>query len=145
MAKKKSAPKRPAPTEHAEQTALMHWWRAACRTIDGYTPDVLLFAIPNGGDRHPAVAAKLRAEGVLPGVPDLFLAASRGGASGLWIEMKRVGGRVSPDQTAVHSKLANEGFAVAVAFGWVQASIAVRSFLGGDIGPGLCASFKDNK
>jgi len=65
-----------SPSEHYEQVCFVSWWR---RT----QPD-LLFAIPNGGWRGKAAAGKLRAEGVLPGVWDLF-APERG----LWIEMKR--------------------------------------------------------
>ena len=53
-------------------------------------PDLalLLFAIPNGGQRHLSVAAKLKAEGVLSGVPDLFLALPSGEFHGLWLELK---------------------------------------------------------
>ena len=57
--------------------------------------DVRIFAIPNGGSRSQSAGAKLKAEGVSAGVPDLFVPAWR-----LWIEMKRQkGGRVSPEQT----------------------------------------------
>jgi hypothetical protein len=52
------------------------------------------FAIPNGGQRHKAVAAKLKAEGVSPGYPDIaldwpsrdyhgFVLSSKGTARGL--------------------------------------------------------------
>jgi len=34
---------------------------------------LLYFAIPNGGARHIAVAAKMKAEGVRAGVPDLMI------------------------------------------------------------------------
>ena len=50
--------------EKTEQIAFCEWL-----TLKGY----LYFAIPNGGHRHPAVAAKLKAEGATPGVPDLFI------------------------------------------------------------------------
>ena len=57
------------PTEHEEQCALFEW-------ADCWFPMVsaLLFAIPMGGHRHIAVAAKLKAEGVKAGVPDIFFA-----------------------------------------------------------------------
>ena len=55
---------------------------------------IRIFAIPNGGARHPAVAYKLKAEGVLRGVPDLYIPEWK-----LWIEMKRIkGGVLSDDQ-----------------------------------------------
>ena len=75
------------PSEHLEQRELVKWFR---QTFKG----VRIFAIPNGGLRSLSVAAKLKAEGVSSGVPDLCVPAWR-----LWIEMKRVkGGVLSPDQ-----------------------------------------------
>ena len=75
------------PTEHHEQAELVKWFRRK------YGP-IRIFAIPNGGFRSRATAGRLKAEGVSPGVPDLFVPAWQ-----LWIEMKRLrGGRVSPEQ-----------------------------------------------
>lgn len=75
------------PSEDQEQMLLVQWFR---RTYTG----VRIFAIPNGGHRHPAVAAKLKATGTSSGVPDLFIPAWR-----LWVEMKRVkGGSLSAEQ-----------------------------------------------
>lgn len=75
------------PSEDHEQMMLVQWFR---RTFAG----VRIFAIPNGGHRHPAVAAKLKATGTSSGVPDLFIPAWR-----LWVEMKRVkGGSLSAEQ-----------------------------------------------
>jgi hypothetical protein len=75
------------PSEDHEQMMLVQWFR---RTFAG----VRIFAIPNGGHRHPAVAAKLKATGTSSGVPDLFIPAW-----GLWVEMKRVkGGSLSAEQ-----------------------------------------------
>lgn len=75
------------PSEDHEQMLLVQWFR---RTYAG----VRIFAIPNGGHRHPAVAAKLKATGTSSGVPDLFIPALR-----LWVEMKKhKGGSLSPEQ-----------------------------------------------
>ena len=35
-------------------------------------PDVVLFAVPNGGFRHRVEAARLKAQGVTAGIPDLI-------------------------------------------------------------------------
>jgi len=75
------------PTEHEEQRQFVQWFR---RTFH----DVRIFAIPNGGARSAATAGRLKAEGVVSGVPDLFVPAWK-----LWVEMKRTkGGSVSAEQ-----------------------------------------------
>lgn len=75
------------PTEHEEQREVVKWFR---QTHKG----VRIFAIPNGGQRSIAAAARLKVEGVSAGVPDLHVPAWS-----LWIEMKRSkGGSVSAEQ-----------------------------------------------
>ena len=75
------------PSEHLEQVRLVSWFRRQY-------PSVRIFAVPNGGARSGVQGAKLKAEGVSPGVPDLFIPAWN-----LWLEMKReTGGVVSPVQ-----------------------------------------------
>lgn len=48
----------------------------------------LIFAIPNGGKRDPRQGKWLKDEGLMAGVPDIFLALPGGGYAGLFIEMK---------------------------------------------------------
>jgi len=113
--------------EHREQVALVEW----AQLITPRCPALaLLFAIPNGGARHPAVAAKLKAEGVRAGVPDLCLPVARGGFHGLYVELKAAGGRVAPAQQQWHERLRAEGYAVVVAVGWVAAARALCDYLG---------------
>jgi len=105
------------PTEHEEQCALFEW-------ADWYLPTVsaLLFAIPMGGHRHKAVAAKLKAEGVKAGVPDIFFALPRNGKHGLFIEMKRIkGGSVRREQKAMIDRLRAAGYQVEVCKGFEAA------------------------
>lgn len=56
------------------------------------------FAVPNGGHRHIRTAAKLKAEGVRRGVPDLCFVLPGGRFAGL--ELKAKHGRLSDDQKA---------------------------------------------
>lgn len=97
---------------------------------------MLLFSIPNGGWRHKATAGRLKAEGLMPGVPDIFCAGVIAAAApGLFIEMKRLhGGRVSPDQRAVHERLRACGYRVDVCHGWVAAATEISRYLGIDSG-----------
>lgn len=98
-------------SEHTEQVALVEAiaWHANQRPALR-----LLYAIPNGGQRHKATAGKLRAEGVKAGVPDLCLPVARGGYIGCYLEGKVKGGRVRPEQRAWLAALAAEGHFTAV-------------------------------
>lgn len=99
-----------AATEHDLQVSCVRWFRLE---FPEYAS--LLMAIPNGGRRDYVAAAKLKAEGVVPGVPDLFLAVSSGGWHGLWVEMKNgKAGEVSPAQKEMHERLRAQGYRVEV-------------------------------
>lgn len=108
--------------EHLEQVALVRWFRLQ-------HPALVLLAIPNGGQRHPAVAAKLKAEGALAGVSDLLLMTARGGKHGLWLELKAKGGRLSESQKAFQAKAEAEGYAVATCYGFDEARAVVEEYL----------------
>lgn len=103
------------PLEHAEQAAVVAWFRETY-------PGVLIYAIPNGGARSAVAGAALKAEGVVAGMPDLHIPAWR-----TWVEMKRrKGGRVSPSQEAIHAYLRSIGDRVIVAHGAAQAQALLR-------------------
>ena len=91
----------------------------------------LLFAVPNGGDRHKATAGKLRAEGVKAGVPDYILPVAAGGFHGLAIELKRrQGGQTSREQAQWIEALRAEGWRAEVCKGWQQALSVLADYLG---------------
>lgn len=112
--------------EHIEQCALFHWagYQAKAR------PELaLMFAIPNGGHRHPATAAKLKAEGVKAGVPDICLPVARGEYHGLWIELKAGRNKPTPPQVQWHMRLSQQGYRVAVCYGWEAAREVIEEYL----------------
>jgi len=123
-------PGRPVRSEHLEQVQLV-------ARIRQFYPDVVVFAIPNGGLRSKTEAARLKAEGVLAGVPDLFVAESQRGFQGLFVEVKRDGaGRVSGPQRRIHRLLIERGYAVLLADrGLEDAWTEVDSYLRGRLGP----------
>lgn len=65
------------------QIACVNWFRMQYPQFR-----TLLFAIPNGGMRNVVTAARMKKEGVLAGVPDLFLSVPRGEWHGFYVEMK---------------------------------------------------------
>jgi len=117
-----------APLEHDEQCALFDWADLA----QGEHPELaMLFAIPNGGARHPAVAAQLKAEGVKAGVPDIFLACARGRWHGLFVELKRAdrSNHATSAQRAWMEMLRRHGFCAIVAYGFDEARLAIMAYL----------------
>jgi hypothetical protein len=118
---------KPIPTESADQIALFEWAALQC----GKYPELeLLYAIPNGGHRHKATAARLRAEGVKAGVPDLCLPVARGGFHGLYIELKREqGGQVQDTQLAWLANLTMQGYRAVVCKGFEAAVWEIESYM----------------
>lgn len=117
----------PASLESVEQMSLFRW--AAFHT--GKWPELrLLHAIPNGGMRHKATAARLKEEGVKAGVPDICLPVPRGVYHGLYIELKRLrGGRVSDEQEKWLADLTAQGFRAVVCRGWLAASEEIARYM----------------
>mgnify|MGYP001572150161 CR=1 FL=1 len=115
-------------TEHSEQVALFRW---AELNVRKYPELSLMFAIPNGGHRHIAVARRLKAEGVRAGVPDIQLPVPRGDWVGLWIEMKSKRGKCSPTQLGWHTSLVAAGHRVEVCYGCVDARNVILKYLAG--------------
>ena len=98
-----------APTEHAEQVAFVQ----RCRR-----ENIFVFSIPNGvnisdSKKRFAEIEKLKAEGLVKGIPDLFIPQYK-----LFIEMKRRdGGVVSESQKKVHKILRGLDYKVEVTNG----------------------------
>ena len=113
-------------SEHDEQKTLFSWAAYA----NGRFPELkLMFAIPNGGHRHKAVASKMKAEGVKAGVPDIFLPAPRGGYHGLFIEMKYGRNKASQPQLRWIDALAAAGYLAIICYGFEDAQENIISYL----------------
>ena len=120
-----------APTEHDEQVALFAW---AAENEAAHPELRNLFAVPNGGARHPAVAAQLKAEGVRRGVPDVFLAVMRRGNDGrtwggLFVEMKRKPNKPTPEQEEWIARLRASGYMAVVCYGAQEAEQCIMAYL----------------
>ena len=93
---------RACPTESQEQKSLFKWWRVYSR----HAPHLVMYHIPNGGRRDAITGARLKAEGVVAGVPDIFLAVPRQGFHGLYVELKRQkGGSLESSQEDIIARL----------------------------------------
>lgn len=113
-------------SEEAEQIAVIEWARA---NEHRWWELMFLFHIPNGGSRNKAEAAKLKRMGVKPGVPDLFLPAPRAIYTGLFIEMKRVGGDLENEQGPFLRCMSYQGYCARVCEGAGEAIAVLESYL----------------
>lgn len=137
---KKPRLSRPASSEHKEQAAVMEW----CRLHSGLWPELdFAFAIPNGaklpfrknrdGSRYSLEAIKLKQEGLLPGVSDIFIPAARGGFNGMFLEMKYGKNTVSDVQQVFIDAMKKYGYYAVPAWGYEQAVEIIKDYMLGKI------------
>ncbi len=112
-------------SELEEQIKVLNWARyiATDERLE------LLHHIPNGGWRGHNEAKMLKASGVLAGIPDLFLPVACGNYHGLYIEMKKVGGKLSSQQKTLITLLRNQGYKVEICYGYEQAIATISDYL----------------
>ena len=113
-------------SEHAEQAAFITW----CAYNEARFPELAwMYAIPNGGHRHKAVAAKMKAEGAKAGVLDLCLPVPRGPYHGLYLETKYGKNKPSPEQERWIAFLRSQGHYVEVCWGCEELIRATEKYL----------------
>ena len=139
--------------ESREQQALIEWARARAATCEELR---LLHSIPNGGFRRQIEAKILIGEGLLAGMPDLFLPVCKDPGDqvevsekyysdinnrppgrrlfcpkyfGLYIEMKYGKAKLSARQAEIQSALRMQGYKVITCWSWVHAAQAIEEYL----------------
>lgn len=95
--------------EHQLQVSCVKWFKQQY-------PKLLIWATPNGGQRNVIVASKLKAEGVLAGVPDLQIPVPRNGFNGLFIELKIGKNKPTDNQKIVMGRLVANGYKCEVCY-----------------------------
>jgi len=111
-------------TEHQEQSLLIKWFRLQHKAFAK-----CLWAIPNGGMRNMGTAIKLKQEGVIAGVPDLFLMIPKNGWHGMFIEMKAKGGKLQPNQQEFMGIATLLGYQSVVCYGFEDAKDLIQEYL----------------
>ena len=91
-----------------------------------------IYAVANGGHRHPAVASKLKAEGVRRGIADICIpfASKSGSYPGAYIEMKSPKGKVSVEQAEFLEFVRSQGYAVEIAYSCDEALRFIADYTG---------------
>ena len=88
--------------------------------------------VPHPQRRDAITGARLKAEGVVAGVPDIFLAVPRQGFHGLYVELKRQkGGSLESSQEDIIARLRQAGYRVEVCMGWWEAREVIENYLTG--------------
>lgn len=88
-----------------------------------------IYHIPNEARRSPVTAARLKAEGLRPGVPDLCIPVARGRYHSLYIEMKAPGGKPTEEQVGWIQRLRSEGMCAYVCYGAENAIALVGRYM----------------
>ncbi|NPA64464.1 MAG: VRR-NUC domain-containing protein [Epsilonproteobacteria bacterium] len=116
------------PSEHEEQSKFVRW----CRLNK-----IPVFSIPNGfwlPIKNKVIAAKyvakLKREGLSPGVPDLFIPIPNAGYHGLFIEMKVGGGYLRDEQKQWIRQLNERGYKAVVCYSANEAMKELEEYLG---------------
>jgi hypothetical protein len=110
--------------EHIDQVKVVQHFRA-------FYPDIIIAAIPNGGDRTASERVRLHSEGVLAGMPDLCVLEPKNGFHALFVEMKTKAGVVSGKQSALGLQLNAKGYQAVVARSAPDAIKIIEDYLNG--------------
>lgn len=126
------------PAEALEGDDMLRLFEWRDRAVNDCPELSLLYHIPNGGRRDSGEAARLKAEGVAAGVPDLHLPVPRYSAAepyskllylSFYCEAKRLDGRLTESQRYWFRALRQQGHMVIVGFGWRHIAEQVLSYL----------------
>ena len=135
--------KRAVPAEHAEQVALVRWWRTlGCRLRRDVQGEQMspgqLWSIPNGGTNSKITGHNLNLEGRQAGVADLCLQAMcrrpdpPGVYGALFLELKRQqGGRQSTAQKDFEALCWRCGYAYVLCRGCGEAILRITEYVSG--------------
>lgn len=96
-----------------------------------------LHAIPNGGTRggnarqRAVNGARMKSEGVRAGIPDIYLPYPSNGFHGLYIELKKIGGKPSKEQREFAEYCVAVGYRFAFCEGYLEAVGVILEYLEG--------------
>lgn len=123
-------PRTKKPIKHTEtnyQQQVVEWARLA--HMSGKYPNLDMLHCSLNGVKLSGTQAKIaKGQGMLSGVPDLFLPVPKNGFHGLFIEMKSGKGRLSTNQTCFLSKVELLGYKIAVCYSANEAIKTIENY-----------------
>lgn len=124
--------KRTKGVEQQHQEAFVDWFKKTYPELAELL-NLASFGENIGGRRMN----ELKAMGLTPGYPDLFLAYPKRlsphkpiTAPGLYIEMKKPDGRLRAEQKRIHKRLIEQGYQVDTCYNWDEAKAVIEVYLG---------------
>ena len=118
--RKKSTSKMPPPFEWQEQVTVIQY----CQLNH-----ILCNHTPNEGKRSLAEGKKLKEMGLSPGFPDVSILEPKGKYHGFYIEMKRVGNKLTSDQRMWLDELRARGYATALCYSADDAIKLIKKYM----------------
>lgn len=117
-------------SEHDEQVRVFD----VLRFNEARCPELsFIYAIPNGGHRHPATAGKLKAEGVRKGVPDICIPIPMRSGSrvycGAYIELKFGKNKLTFEQQQFLACMEKSGYATGTCYGADEVLDFIENYL----------------
>lgn len=113
---------KPKQNESKLQQACVKWFRFAY-------PQLIIFSIPNGGSRNVIEAVRLKEEGLLAGVCDLFLPKPNQTKAGLFIEMKCPGNKPTLSQIDFMQKMLSLGYECKICYTFDEFREVIETYL----------------
>ena len=113
--------------ESIQQTQVIEWSRWAYKT--GKYPMLNMLHCSLNGVKLSGTQAKIaKGQGMLSGVPDLFLPVPKNGFHGLFIEMKSEKGRLTDNQHWFLTNADSLGYKTAVCYSAKEAISAIQAY-----------------
>lgn len=104
------------------QKAFVAWFRQQY-------PDILMYSTENGGERSFRSTNHLKAMGMLPGVPDIFIAQPNKKFCGFYIEFKAGGNTPTETQNDFKGKALAAGYQWLCLYSFDAALLYVKDYL----------------
>ncbi len=122
----------PDTVEKREQDAVVEWFHLQY-------PKELIVKIPNDLVRGVVNASINKRNGLVGGMPDLMICATRCGFGAMFVEMKRGkslskrAGKVAGNQKRIIELLTEKGYHCVVAYGFDEAMYAISLYMQGKV------------
>jgi hypothetical protein len=116
--------------EADEQKKVIQWARISSKNVIKYPMLTMLHCSLNGVPLTASQAGRAKQQGMLRGVPDLFLPVPKNGYFGLFIEMKSAHGRPTPEQLEFLNNVGSMGYMTKICYSADEAIEVIQKYYG---------------